>query len=45
VSVAWHVLDGYLTFVEDKTEWTGTDITFDIAAKDAALLAAGALAG
>jgi hypothetical protein len=28
--VAWHVLDGYLNFVEDKTEWTGTDITFDI---------------
>jgi hypothetical protein len=33
--VAWHVLDGYLAFVENKTEWTGTDITFDIAAKDA----------
>jgi hypothetical protein len=29
--VAWHVLDGYLNFTEDKTEWTGTDITFDIA--------------
>jgi hypothetical protein len=28
--VAWHVLDGYLKFVDDKTEWTGTDITFDI---------------
>jgi hypothetical protein len=28
--VAWHVLDGYLNFTEDKTEWTGTDITFDI---------------
>jgi hypothetical protein len=32
--VAWHVLDGYLNFTEDKAEWTGTDITFDIAAKD-----------
>ncbi len=28
--VAWHVVDGYLNFTEDKTEWTGTDITFDI---------------
>src|ERR1700722_20976510 len=33
--VAWHVLDGYLSFVEDKTEWTGTDITFDIEPKGA----------
>ena len=30
--VAWHVVDGYLNFVDDPTEWTGTDITFDIAA-------------
>jgi Activator of Hsp90 ATPase homolog 1-like protein len=29
--VVWLVLDGYLKFVEDKTEWTGTTITFDIA--------------
>jgi len=32
--VAWHVLDGYLAFVEDKTEWTGTDVTFDIAPQE-----------
>lgn len=31
--VAWHVIDGRLNFVEDKTEWTGTTITFDIARK------------
>jgi hypothetical protein len=28
--IAWHVVDGYLNFVDDPTEWTGTDITFDI---------------
>jgi hypothetical protein len=31
--VVWLVLDGYLNFVKDKTEWTGTTITFDIAKK------------
>ena len=29
--VAWLVLEGTLNFVEDKTEWVGTTITFDIA--------------
>jgi hypothetical protein len=33
--VVWHVLDGYLSFVDDKTEWTGTDIIFDIVPKAA----------
>jgi hypothetical protein len=28
--VAWEVLDGYVNFVKDKTEWQGTVITFDI---------------
>ena len=32
--VAWHVLDGYLQFTIDKTEWTGTDITFDVSPVD-----------
>jgi hypothetical protein len=29
--VVWHVLEATLNFVRDKTEWTGTDIAFDIA--------------
>ena len=29
--VVWHVLQNYFPFVEDKTEWTGTDIVFEIA--------------
>jgi hypothetical protein len=28
--IAWHVTDGYLSFVPDKSEWTGTDMTFDL---------------
>ena len=31
--VAWHVLEGRLSFVEDKTEWACTTIAFDIARK------------
>jgi hypothetical protein len=31
--VVWHVLDSYLNFIEDKTEWDGARITFDIAKK------------
>jgi hypothetical protein len=33
--IAWRVLEGTLNFVEDKTEWTGTTITFDIARRGA----------
>jgi len=28
--VAWHVVENYFSFTDDKTEWTGTKIAFDI---------------
>ena len=28
--VTWHVLDSYLSFADDKQEWTGTTVRFDI---------------
>ena len=28
--VVWRVLQNYFSFVQDSTEWTGTDIVFDI---------------
>ncbi|HVH14911.1 MAG TPA: SRPBCC domain-containing protein [Candidatus Angelobacter sp.] len=31
--VVWQVVDSYLNFIEDKAEWNGTKITFDIAKK------------
>jgi Activator of Hsp90 ATPase homolog 1-like protein len=33
--VVWHITDGWIGFVDDKSEWDDTDIAFDITAKDA----------
>ncbi len=32
--VVWHVLDSNLSYTKAKTEWNGTNITFNIAQKD-----------
>jgi len=32
--VVWLVLDNYFKFTEDKSEWIGTKLTFDISAAD-----------
>ena len=32
--VVWHVTESELNFVEDREEWNGTDIVFEIAEKD-----------
>jgi hypothetical protein len=31
--VAWRVLDNYFSFIAEQSEWTGTDIVFDIVAQ------------
>ena len=31
--VVWTVLESYLSFVKDKTEWNGSKITFDVSKK------------
>ncbi|WP_448955655.1 SRPBCC family protein [Labrys neptuniae] len=32
--VVWRVLDNYFSFTEDTSEWTGTEMIFEIARKD-----------
>ena len=31
--ITWHVLQNYFNFIKDTTEWTGTDIVFEISEK------------
>ena len=32
--IAWHVIDCYLPWLNDKTEWTGTTVVFEVSDKD-----------
>jgi hypothetical protein len=32
--VVWRVLDNYFNFIDDKTEWIGNELTFDISEKN-----------
>ena len=33
--VVWHIVDSHIDFVQDKAEWNGTDVVFEIAKKGA----------
>jgi len=32
--VVWKVLDNWMSFIDDQSEWKGTEIRFDLAATD-----------
>jgi len=34
-NVVWHIVDSHIDFVQDKAEWNGTDVVFEIAKKGA----------
>src|ERR1700733_2540061 len=31
--IVWHVVNGYVGFVKNKSEWKGTDIVFEVSKK------------
>src|SRR6266436_6966653 len=33
--VVWHIVDSHINFVQDKAEWNGTNVVFEIAKKGA----------
>jgi Activator of Hsp90 ATPase homolog 1-like protein len=33
--VVWHIVDSHINFVQDKAEWNGTDVVFEIERKGA----------
>src|SRR5688500_3768515 len=34
--VTWRVLDNWMSFIQDQSEWKGTEIRFDLSEKDGA---------
>jgi hypothetical protein len=32
--VVWHVLDNWMSFIDDQSEWKGTEIRFELSARD-----------
>jgi len=32
--VVWHIVDSHINFAQDKAEWNGTDVVFEIAGRE-----------